>query len=51
MPDIYNEPVIYRHGDNIAEIYHPILTDEERARRMEQIKKAATRLILYGYKN
>ena len=31
---------------NIVRIHRPTLTDEERARRMEQIKAAAVRLLL-----
>ena len=44
--DIYGEPEIIKHGNIIANVYSPILTDEERARRMEQIKRAAVRLVL-----
>ena len=44
--DTYGEPEIFQ-GDNIvARVYSPILTDEERARRMERIKQAAVRLVL-----
>ena len=43
--DIYGEPEIIKHGNVIATVYSPILTDEERARRMEQIKQAAIRLV------
>ena len=44
--DIYGEPEIIKHGNVIATVYSPILTDEERARRMEHIKQAAIRLVL-----
>ena len=44
--DTYGEPEIIQ-GDNIvAYVYSPILTDEERERRMEQIKQAAVKLVL-----
>lgn len=44
--DIYGEPEIIRYKNIIARVYSPILTDEERARRMERIKQAAVRLVL-----
>ena len=33
-------------AENIIVVHRPVLTDEERARRMEQIRQAAVRLIL-----
>jgi hypothetical protein len=48
--DIYGEPEIITYGHITATVYSPILTDEERARRMELIKQAAARLVLYGKK-
>jgi hypothetical protein len=44
--DIYGEPEIIEYKNIIATIHSPILTDEERERRMEKIKKAAVRLVL-----
>lgn len=44
--DIYGEPEIIRKGNIVAKVYSPILTDEERERRMEKIKQAAIRLVL-----
>ena len=44
--DVYMEPEIIRCGNCIARVYRPILTDEERERRMERIKKAAADLIM-----
>jgi hypothetical protein len=44
--DAYGEPIIIKHGNITARVYQPILTDEERARRMEAIKKAAISLLL-----
>ena len=39
--DIYMEPEVYHYDNCIVRVYRPILTEEERARRMEAIKKAA----------
>lgn len=44
--DKYGEPEIIKEGNIIARVYSPILTEEEQKRRMEQIKKAAIRLLL-----
>ena len=44
--DIYGEPTIIKVGNNVVRAYSPILTDEERERRMERIKKAAVELVL-----
>ena len=44
--DVYGEPEIIKHKNIIATVYSPILTDEERNRRYEIIKKAAVRLVL-----
>lgn len=44
--DIYGEPIIIKVNNNVAKFYSPILTDEERDRRMERIKQAAVRLVL-----
>jgi hypothetical protein len=44
--DVYGEPEIVKYKNIVATIYRPILTDEERARRMERIKQAAVRLVL-----
>ena len=46
IKDTYGEPEIIRKGNIVAKVYSPILTDEERARRMERIKQAAIRLVL-----
>lgn len=50
VQDIYGEPEVITYGNITAKVYSPILTDEERARRMELIKQAAVRLVLYGKK-
>ena len=44
--DVYMEPEVYRHNNCIVRVYRPILTDEERARRMEAIKKATVDLVI-----
>jgi hypothetical protein len=44
--DTYGEPIIIKVNNNVARFYSPILTDEERERRMERIKEAAVRLVL-----
>lgn len=43
--DRYYEPKTYIRPGLIAKVYSPILTEEERARRMERIAKAAIRLL------
>ena len=48
--DVYGEPEIFIKGNIVARLYTPILTDEERARRMENIKQAAVRLVLAAEK-
>lgn len=44
--DVYGEPEIFYYPNAVVKVYHPILTEEERERRMERIKQAAIRLIL-----
>lgn len=44
--DVYGEPEIIKHKNITATVYSPILTDEERDRRYEAIKRAAARLVL-----
>lgn len=44
--DIYGEPEIITKNNIVAKVYTPILTNEERERRMEKIKQAAVRLVL-----
>lgn len=44
--DIYGEPEIIKSKNIEAFVYSPILTDEERERRTEEIKQAAVRLVL-----
>ena len=49
--DVYGEPEIFYYPNAIVEVYRPILTEEERERRMERIKEAAVRLILSAEEN
>ena len=44
--DTYGEPEIIRRGNIVANVYSPILTDEEREKRYEKVKQAAVRLVL-----
>ena len=44
--DVYGEPEIFKYKNFNAKVYSPILTDEERERRMEIVKRAAIRLVL-----
>ena len=37
---------VYHYNNCTVRVYRPILTEEERARRMEAIKKAAVTLII-----
>lgn len=44
--DTYGEPEIIKKGNIVARVYSPILTEKERDRRMELVKKAAVSLVL-----
>lgn len=44
--DEYMEPKVYEFPNAIVRVYRPILTDEERARRMKQIHDAAAKLLM-----
>ena len=44
--DVYGEPTTIRTNNIVAKVYSPILTDEERERRMERIKQACVSLVL-----
>ena len=43
--DTYGEPKTYVGNGIVAKVYSPILTEEERQRRMGQIAKSAVRLL------
>lgn len=42
----YDEPQIFEFPNMTVRVYRPILTDEERERRMKRIRKAAVDLVL-----
>lgn len=42
----YDEPQIFEFPNMTVRVYRPILTDEERERRMKEIKKAAAAVII-----
>lgn len=48
--DVYGEPEIIIKNNIVAKVYSPILTDEERNKRMEKIKQVAIRLVLSAEK-
>lgn len=48
--DVYGEPQIFKFPGMTVRVYRPILTDEERARRMKEIEKAAAAVIISLYK-
>lgn len=47
--DVYGEPQIFKFPGMTVRVYRPILTDEERARRMKEIEKAAAALLISEY--
>jgi len=44
--DVYGEPIIFEFPNARVRVFRPILTEEERARRMKAIHKAAADLLL-----
>ena len=42
----YYDPIETRSEKAIVRVYRPVLTEEERARRMKQIEKAAADLFI-----
>lgn len=46
--DTYGEPTIFEFPGMIAKVYRPILTEEERTRRMKKIHDAAARLLVHA---
>ncbi len=49
--DVYMEPEVYHYNNCTVRVYRPILTEEERARRMEEIKKAVIALLIENEKS
>lgn len=43
--DTYGEPKTIEFPNAVVKVYSPILTEEERKRRMEMIAKSAERLL------
>jgi hypothetical protein len=41
----YHPPLIFAFGNDQVRVHRPILTDAERAVRLERIKKAAAKLL------
>ena len=48
--DTYQDPVTITFPGMIARVYHPILTEKEREKRLARIKEAAVKLLLDKYK-
>lgn len=49
--DTYKEVEIFQYDNFVARVYSPILTPEERAKRMKEIERAALQLILAAQKS
>ena len=46
----YKEPQIFEFPNMTIRVYRPVLTEQERARRMREIEKAAVELVLSSRK-
>ena len=44
--DTYSEPKTFTYPGIVAKVYSPILTEEERKRRMARIAESAKRLLM-----
>ncbi len=44
--DVYGEPIVKQYGNAIVRVFHPILTPEEKERRMQGIKEETVRALL-----
>ena len=47
--DVYGEPTIIQRPNGVDIVSHPILPDEERARRMKRIARSAAALYMAQY--
>ena len=47
--DIYGEPEIIKRENIIARVYSPILTEQEKDRRMAAMRKASVSMVLSKY--
>ena len=45
VPDIYQEPIIFEHPNATVRVFRPVLSEEERKRRMKIIHDAAADLL------
>ncbi len=43
--DTYQEPKTYEYPGAVVKVYSPVLTEEEKKRRMERIARSAERLL------
>lgn len=43
--DTYGEPTVFEYPNAIVRVYRPILSEDEQARRMKQVYKAAEELL------
>ena len=44
--DIYGEPEVIKSGNIIARVYSPIITEQEKDRRMAAMRKASVSMVL-----
>lgn len=44
--DVYGEPMVFKFPGMTVRVYQPILTGEERARRMKRIEAAAAAVLI-----
>ena len=49
--DVYGEPEIIQGKNIIARVYSPIITEKEKERRMDLIKKASVSIVLSKVEN
>ena len=47
--DIYGEPEVIKSGNIIAKVYSPIITEQEKERRMAAMRKASVSMVLSKY--
>ena len=47
--DIYGEPEVIERKNIIARVYSPILTEQEKDRRMTAMRKASVSMVLSKY--
>lgn len=47
--DIYGEPEVIKSGNIIAKVYSPIITEQERDRRIAAMRKASVSMVLSKY--